>query len=885
MALTDAEQRELDELEYKTLMAKHRGDPETAALLESSAVSEGPANVPAVDRMLIQNLSNSPQAGAEYLKQQGYDAKVYGSEIVIKDKATGKIQQLDPNDLEWKDATDILYDVPAGAVQGVSTAFGGVYGGIPGASAASGASGMVLEALRQKLGQYAGLPQDVNAEQVGIAGLAGIASPALLGSGATTNQIAKRAAAKGISEAELANANRSLVTRGVEKALPKVAATLSGVPEEDILTYWNRRPEVKMAGTDSADAVYKNINTGLENSRVRAEGELMNQYPISVNQELTPVDYQGVHSQIGDAKITLDNTIARTKAYRDEALSGIKDSADSTLSEQAAAIRAKNMETLQNNLGTEHIDDGLQASINEAHSAMKENFFAQKQAVGEKIGNAVANGKGTTDPQKLFKPFDALLADLRRTNAPADDIAAMEAEIATVKRNFSQPSSIDTYMYGPQQKKMTAQDIFNLQDTLKGNSNVFNIKDGFQSRYPKASSGLMKKWSDANLKVYQAGNKELDTLAGTQGFKDEYKNLIRIQDGLERNFSTPEQMYKTISTIDKPQSLFTRNQADEISALTGGKVNLYEISNNIKLHSAMSLPDEKLVNRTLLNKLNEPYKIQAKALAGQTDSELAKLQALKTKLNQLHPDVSGTEKTLAAGKFSPETDAYLKSQGIDIGSVRQAQSQFASTQQKNAELQAANEANDKLMKKILSGTVPQELPTPEVAKYLQAQQTLGPKFSSGEKTYQTLIGIGAPSKEYTRKAIGDAEDLIGKRGSVEDAAKLMRSARSFNDAGYLPVSGGKTTSTSRSSLASTIGAGAGAAIAGIPGAAAGAALAPALVGPAAVKKYMDAGLMIKGFGQYLPEGTGQLPAQFSPWVQRGIEEQYQDYLLNKNKGQ
>lgn len=231
------------------------------------------------DRLVVKNLATSPEATISYLKKEHPDLDIKTDPISgqVKVKALGESQYrvLDPdtgvfsNLKEFgKDIADVGYDVASGIGSGIATAAGGVagalggagVGAIPGAMAAGAGSSAALEALRQGLGSAAGIEDNIDPLQIGVAGLAGGLSPALMGTGATAANIAgkgwagkagtavapelkatlERGLGRGIADigAEAAlqaqkGVPSRLLGKATEKLLPGFASKLSGVSKTD----------------------------------------------------------------------------------------------------------------------------------------------------------------------------------------------------------------------------------------------------------------------------------------------------------------------------------------------------------------------------------------------------------------------------------------------------------------------------------------------------------------------------------------------------------------------------------------------------------------------------------------------------------------------------
>lgn len=172
-------------------------------------------------RLTVKNLGNDTASSVAYLQKQHPDAEFSigaGDQILAKKKGDTKWGVLDPNtpilsmatlkDLP-QDIGDIGYDVLGGTAQGVATAAGGLAAGLPGAMAGGSASGAGIEAIRQKLGQMAGVNKDVNLGDVGVSAAIGAAAPLVFGTGAGAKDAAKYLSGEGGSLAsKLASAVR-----------------------------------------------------------------------------------------------------------------------------------------------------------------------------------------------------------------------------------------------------------------------------------------------------------------------------------------------------------------------------------------------------------------------------------------------------------------------------------------------------------------------------------------------------------------------------------------------------------------------------------------------------------------------------------------------------
>lgn len=247
MPLTPQEQRELDELEYKELLAK-----ETAAPSQPSGevLQEQHPDIGFGTRALVKNLSQSEDVTRKYLEGKGFQTNVIGGQVVVKKPGEAQYKVIDPAGADLQDITDLGYDVGAGVASGAATAGGAVVGNLPGAMAAGGASSAGLEALRQKLGAWAGLPQEVSGTDVAVAGTVGAVAPKIFGAGTS----------KGLIQQGY---------EGTKKALPKIGQYMSNVPAKATEIYVKNPKAIEMmkpegATSELANATYDKLKQSLQ---------------------------------------------------------------------------------------------------------------------------------------------------------------------------------------------------------------------------------------------------------------------------------------------------------------------------------------------------------------------------------------------------------------------------------------------------------------------------------------------------------------------------------------------------------------------------------------------------------------------------------------------
>lgn len=186
-------------------------------------------DVPITTRLVAKNLGAEPEAVRQYVKRQldalnegtEYDVQ-YDSdgELVIRKAGEGLWRRMDPEGVKddlLADIGDVAFDVPAGIIEGLASAAGGVggalgtggWGALPGAMAGGALAGAGMESLRQHLGALTDLgAKNYNPEMLGVGAIGGAAAPLVFGSGASRGyagqqlkkEIAKRAAAPEIAQ-------------------------------------------------------------------------------------------------------------------------------------------------------------------------------------------------------------------------------------------------------------------------------------------------------------------------------------------------------------------------------------------------------------------------------------------------------------------------------------------------------------------------------------------------------------------------------------------------------------------------------------------------------------------------------------------------------------
>ena len=247
-----------NKLELRILRALKAGKiskEEAQGLLQEAEENDAPVvdemhpDIGFKTRAVYKNFGNDSDASFNYLQKQHPELnfkKDPSGNVLAKKPGEAEWRRLDPSGFDMQDITDVAYDVPAGLLEGGAAIFGGITGGVAGtgvapgpgtvagalggASVAGGATGAGLEALRQKIGGFAGIDQEVNMDDVKMAGAFGAASPLLLGTGAGVKALGKAALKSGMKRSTLEGAQRGLLGRGKSYLAPRIGEQLSGIP-------------------------------------------------------------------------------------------------------------------------------------------------------------------------------------------------------------------------------------------------------------------------------------------------------------------------------------------------------------------------------------------------------------------------------------------------------------------------------------------------------------------------------------------------------------------------------------------------------------------------------------------------------------------------------
>lgn len=275
----------------------------------AEVVNEAHDDITWYERAAVKNLGRNNAESISFLKTKHPDLAIEerDGDIVMKRPNEAVWRKLDPSTLEFSDITDIASDIGTGAASSAATVAGGFAGGLPGAIAAGGATSAGLEAIRQKLGEWAGVnkPDSTDWGDVGIAGGFGAATPLLFGQGATAGQLAKQSLKTGLSKEAIEDAGRGIISR----ATPYFAEYGGGVPKETFRALRKYMPEIKEArelGEGGARAQFAEQSMDeLKNTLLAHKDTLKQRFTTAFDEAGESVDVSKVLGVIDDKLIQL----------------------------------------------------------------------------------------------------------------------------------------------------------------------------------------------------------------------------------------------------------------------------------------------------------------------------------------------------------------------------------------------------------------------------------------------------------------------------------------------------------------------------------------------------------------------------------------------------
>lgn len=297
----------------ETLKRQANGSPRMNILEEQHPAVSG------IDRLLLKNLSNSPDASVAYLKKnlpQGFDVQNRDGRVVLKGPGEKDYRVIDPDygfpgnfvpSAEMaKDLTDVLADIGSGVGTGLATAAGGLVGGLPGGMAGGALAGGGLEAGRQALGHALGIDQGVQWGDVVLgAGLGGVA-PAVFGTGVSPAMAREAGLA--------ANSQSGLPMR----ALRFFQGSLANVPANVVARAAEEYPRLKgMGNADLAEFLQGKSKEAIEAAKKNRQAAGDNLQQVIAGAE-SPVDLTATEQHFREVLAELERKQAVYPQYGQE---------------------------------------------------------------------------------------------------------------------------------------------------------------------------------------------------------------------------------------------------------------------------------------------------------------------------------------------------------------------------------------------------------------------------------------------------------------------------------------------------------------------------------------------------------------------------------------
>lgn len=313
-----------DQLNQMVKKKQAQVDPTSMPGFANSVVTkqETPSDVSWKDRLVVENLSNSPFASMQYLQERypEYDIKHDNNQILMSKKGSNQWNALSPK-LDITSPSNVAGAVADNAVpfaqglasQAAADSTGAAIGltpaaplALPAAAAVGAGTNAGLEALKTKIGSYLGLPQELNKSDLGWAAAGGALSPLLFGTGGSAANIAEKAAAKGLTQ----DAAQAAVNfqKGL---LPTIAAPvtgfMTGTPAATVATAYGRMPELKQMEKEGVTALASSAADSLKGKLSQATQDVGQKIGSALRDSGQQIDISG-------AKNAIQNRIAQLEA-------------------------------------------------------------------------------------------------------------------------------------------------------------------------------------------------------------------------------------------------------------------------------------------------------------------------------------------------------------------------------------------------------------------------------------------------------------------------------------------------------------------------------------------------------------------------------------------
>lgn len=556
----------------------------------SNTIEQMPEHLSWTDRAIAKNLAANPQKQLEYYQKQHPDKKwaLMGSDVYSQG-ADGKWYAADPNNLGTAgissdivgDVIDLGADTAIGAAQKLAT-LGGFMGGamiplpgtaLAGGALASSASGGLLEAMRQKAGDLAGIPNNYDESEIKNQAAFGLATPLLTGVDKAPKELKDQA--------------RGLIKRGIDKVGPAAVNFLTGIPEHVQKTYLKNKAGIQnIANVDGQFATLQDIT--------KKANTTMDDYLAKLGQDIGDL--------MDDKKV---NPQAAMKILRDKIEQLKKDSTGENNLFNAKVIPV--LEAKYNTLfQLQNARPPDMSKLPQAQPIYKE----IENALSQKIDNIPASFKSLKEAvpskQSSFSVYDPgqenFLKDINnfaRGNVD-DDLAAIQKSAADLAKASAQKASKErdefikrkvSELEGLKQKftqthygdEISRKKLFEIQQQAKIMDRKLTNPIADLNEFERASSQPISSTYHTINKILDDDIKKYDGV-GSQQAKDAYRNFVHIQDRVQPAFKDDQKTFNTIANLNKGSKVQLAN--DLKSLQNQGALDLVDDIDNFRALNA-----------------------------------------------------------------------------------------------------------------------------------------------------------------------------------------------------------------------------------------------------------------------------------------------------------
>jgi hypothetical protein len=517
-----------------------------------NTIQEMPDYISLKDRFVAKNFASTPEKQLEYLKQQHPDKEwaLANGEVVTRAKGDPNWKVLDPNNVMNPISSDLGYDLLdlpmdtlSGAVQKTATTagfLGGAMVPLPGtamvgASGASALAGGGMEAVKQGIGQIAGIPDNMNANVIKNQAAFGAVNPLLFGVDKVPT--------------EALSAARGIPKRIMDKVGPEAVQFMTGIEPEIQQNYLKQKAFLQNIAANNGQFGM------LQGIRDKANSTMDN-YLSNLGQK--------IGGMMGDKKVNpqaamspLKNEIARIESdpeankFNGQTLGVLKNRFDQLFQlnkprvpdlntipeaqpilsdiEKAAALKAEQTpanltSTIENNLPAKQ-------SAFPVYEPGQESFLSDV--------NKFARGNVDQDLAAIQKSSNELaLAASQKASAERDAYLKQKlAELEALKNKYTQTHYND---------EISMKKLFEIQQQSKLMDR--RLTDPM-ANLTEAERAVSKPISN----TYHSINGILNDATGgaSQEAKDAYGNFVHIKDRVQPGFKTDQATYNTIVDTGK----------------------------------------------------------------------------------------------------------------------------------------------------------------------------------------------------------------------------------------------------------------------------------------------------------------------------------------------